>query len=246
MSRRPQNSRDPLLLAIESATRVMSVAILEGETLLAEISTFDERVHSERLLPAIDQLLCIADLSLDEIEAFAVSIGPGSFTGLRIGLATVKGLALGSDRLVAAVPTLAALTMAAAGAVRPVAALLDARRDEVYAACFEGPGDLGTPLIPDAVLTAEELAAALPPSCTVVVGEGAGEVAGSAAERAGGGMVLLPAALGRARAFHIGLLGARLLARGEGQRSEDLVPRYVRRAEAEVRRTGERFEGPDR
>jgi tRNA A37 threonylcarbamoyladenosine modification protein TsaB len=125
-----------------------------------------------------------------------------------------------------------------------VAALLDARRDEVYAACFERPGDIGTPLVPDAVFTAEELAAALPRPCTVVVGEGAGGVAGAASERAGGGMVLLPAALGRARAFHTGFLGARLLASGEGQRSEDLVPRYVRRAEAEVRRTGERFEEP--
>jgi tRNA threonylcarbamoyladenosine biosynthesis protein TsaB len=235
---------DPLLLSIESATRVMSVALLDGETLLAEISTFDERVHSERLLPAVDQLLQIAELSLDEIEAFAVSIGPGSFTGLRIGLATVKGLALGSDLPVAPVPTLAALAVAAAGAVGPVAALMDARREEVYAACFERPGDLGTPLIPDAVFTAEELAAALPRPCTVVVGEGAGGVAGAAAERAEGGMVLLPAALGRARAFHTGLLGARLLAGGEARRSEDLVPRYVRRAEAEVRRTGERFEEP--
>jgi tRNA threonylcarbamoyladenosine biosynthesis protein TsaB len=235
-------ARDPLLLSIESATRVMSVAVLEGETLLAEISTFDERVHSERLLPAVDQLLRIADLSLDQIEAFAVSIGPGSFTGLRIGLATLKGLALGSNRPAVAVPSLAALTLAAAGAVGPVAALLDARREEVYAVCLEGPGEIGTPLIADAVFTAEELAAALPGSCTVVVGEDAEGVAGAAAERAGGGLALLPAALGRARAFHTGLLGARLLARGEGQPSEDLVPRYVRRAEAEVRRTGERFE----
>jgi tRNA threonylcarbamoyladenosine biosynthesis protein TsaB len=235
-------ARDSLLLSIESATRVMSVAVLDGETLLAEITTFDERVHSERLLPAVDQLLRIVDLSLDEIGAFAVSIGPGSFTGLRIGLATVKGLAFGSDRLVAAVPTLAALTVAASGAVGPVAALLDARRDEVYAACLEGPGDLGTPRIADAVFTAEELAGALPDPCTVVVGEGAGEVAAAAAERSGDEMVLLPEALGRTRAFHTGLLGARLLARGEGQRSEDLVPRYVRRAEAEVRRTGVRFE----
>ena len=148
--------RDSLLLSIESATRVMSVAVLDGESLLAEITTFDERVHSERLLPAVDQLLRVADLSLDEIETFAVSIGPGSFTGLRIGLATVKGLALGSDRLVAAVPTLAALTVAAAGAVGPVAALLDARRDEVYAACLEGPGDLRTPRIADAVFTIKE------------------------------------------------------------------------------------------
>ena len=97
----------------------------------------------------------------------------------------------------------------------------------------------------DENLITQDLAAALPRPCAVVVGEGAGEVA-AAAERAGDGMVLLPAALGRARAFHTGLLGARLLARGEGQRSEDLVPRYVRRAEAEVRRTGERFEKPAR
>jgi tRNA threonylcarbamoyladenosine biosynthesis protein TsaB len=234
----------PLLLSIESATRVMSVAVLQGETLLAEISTFDERVHSERLLPAVDQLLRIAGLSLDEIEAFAVSIGPGSFTGLRIGLATLKGLAFGSDRMAVAVPTLAGLTVAAAGAAGPVAALLDARREEVYAACLAVPGDIETPLIPEAVFTAEELAAALPHSCTVVVGEGAESVAAAAAERAGGGMALLPAALGRTRAFHTGLLGARLLARGEGQRPEALVPHYLRRAEAEVRRTGERFEEP--
>ncbi len=233
---------DSLLLSIESATRVMSVAVLDGESLLAEISTFDDRVHSERLLPAVDQLLRIADLSLEEIGAFAVSIGPGSFTGLRIGLATLKGLAFGSDRPVVAVPTLAALTLAASGASGPVAALLDARRDEVYAACLAGPGDLGTPLIPDAVLTAEELAAALPPDCTVVVGEGAAAVAGDAAERGQRGMTLLPDVLARARAFYVGLLGVRLLARGEGCTAEELVPRYVRRAEAEVRRTGERFE----
>jgi tRNA threonylcarbamoyladenosine biosynthesis protein TsaB len=213
-------AKDPLLLSIESATRVMSVALLEGETLLAEITTFDERVHSERLLPAIDQLLAIAGLSLEEVEAFAVSIGPGSFTGLRIGLATLKGLAFGSERPAVAVPTLTALTVAAA--------------------------DTGTPLVPDAVFTAEELVVALPHSCTVVVGEGAESVAAAAADHSGGGMVLLPAALGRTRAFHTGLLGARLLARGEGQKSEDLVPRYLRRAEAEVRRTGERFEGPGR
>jgi tRNA threonylcarbamoyladenosine biosynthesis protein TsaB len=245
-SRWEMRAEDPLLLSIESATRVMSVAVLEGETLLAEISTFDDRVHSERLLPAIDQLLRIADLRLDEIEAFAISIGPGSFTGLRIGLATLKGLALGSDRPVVAVPTLAALTVAGAGAVGPVAALLDARRDEVYAACFERSGDVGPPLIPDAVFSAEDLAAALPRPCTVVVGEGTEGVASAAAERARDGMALLPAALGQARAFHVGLLGARLLAGGEAQRSEDLVPRYVRRAEAEVRRTGQRFEEPAR
>jgi tRNA threonylcarbamoyladenosine biosynthesis protein TsaB len=232
----------PVLLSIETATRVMSVALLQGESLLAEITTFDDAVHSERLLPAVDQLLRIGALSLDEVDAFAVSIGPGSFTGLRIGLATVKGLAFESDRPVVPVPTLAALTLAAAGAVGPVAALLDARREEVYAACLERPGDLGKPLMPEAVVTAEELAAALPRACTLVVGEGAAGVASAAAGRTEGGLTLLPRELGHARAFPVGLLGTRLLARGKGRAAGDLVPRYVRRAEAEVRRTGERFE----
>lgn len=237
--------KEPLLLAIESATQVMSVALLEGETLRAEISSLDERVHSERLLPAIDQLLKLAHRSLTDLDGFAVSIGPGSFTGLRIGLATVKGLVPEAGREVAAVPTLAALTLSAAGATGPVAAVLDARRDEVYAACFEGPGEIGAARFPDAVLSAEELAEALPRPCTLVVGEESAEpVARAAAARVGAELTVVPARLGRARAFHVGLLGSRLLAAGVGQRAEDLVPRYVRRAEAEVRRTGARFEEP--
>jgi tRNA threonylcarbamoyladenosine biosynthesis protein TsaB len=247
MARLSHGRKDPLLLAIESATQVMSVALLEGEALRAEISSVDERVHSERLLPAIDQLLQLAQCSLADLDGFAVSIGPGSFTGLRIGLATVKGLVPGAHREIAAVPTLAALTLSAAGAPGPVAAVLDARREEVYAACFERPGEIGAARFPDAVFTADELAAALPRPCTLVVGEESAEpVARAAAARVGTGIAVVPARLGRARAFHVGLLGSRLLAAGAGQRAEDLVPRYVRRAEAEVRRTGARFEEPGR
>jgi tRNA threonylcarbamoyladenosine biosynthesis protein TsaB len=98
----------PLLLAVETATRVMSVALLDGERVVAEISSDDERVHSERLLPAVDRLLDLAGVSLADVGAFAVSIGPGSFTGLRIGLATRSALRAGRARPVAPVSTLAA------------------------------------------------------------------------------------------------------------------------------------------
>ena len=233
----------PLLLAVDTATRVMGVALLRGETLLAEIATEGPRPHSERLLPGIDRVLALAGAALHEVGAFAVSVGPGSFTGLRIGIATVKGFGLGDPRPVLGVPTLAALAAAAAGAPGPVAALLDARRGEVYAAAWAGVDlVLEAPLVAESVYTPEELAESLPPDCVLVAGEGAL----SAARRVNGLRASLRlATTGEvpARAERVGRLALALLARGEGAPADALVARYVRRAEAEVRRTGERVEG---
>jgi tRNA threonylcarbamoyladenosine biosynthesis protein TsaB len=230
-----------VLLAVETATRVMSVALLDGERVVAEISSDDARVHSERLLPGIDRLLELAGISLDQVGAFAVSIGPGSFTGLRIGLATVKAFALDERRPVVAVPTLAALCAVAAGASGPVAALLDARRGEAYAAAVAAAGDPEPNQLPDSVFTPEALAAALPPHTTLVIGEDAAPFAEKLvalrpdlrALAAGGGV---------ARAARVGWLGRKLLAAGQAAPAAALVPRYLRRAEAEARRTGQALE----
>ena len=230
-----------LLLALETATRVMSVALLDGERVVAEISSDDERVHSERLLPAVDRLLELAGVSLAEVAAFAVSIGPGSFTGLRIGLATLKAFALDETRPVAPVSTLAALCAAAAGARGPVAALLDARRGEVYAAAVATAGDAEPTLLPDSVFTPEELAAALPQGTTLVVGEGAEPSAGRLRLLRPDLRSIHPAECA-GRASRVGRLGRALLAAGRAVPAAELVPRYVRRAEAEVRRTGEALE----
>ncbi len=234
-------AEEPLLLAVETATRVMSVALLSGERLVAELTSEDARLHSERLLPAIDRLLALADTTLDAVGAFAVSLGPGSFTGLRIGLATVKAFAFDERRPVAGVPTLAALAAAAAGAPGPVAALLDARRGELYAAACAFPGEPRPSLLADSVFTPEALAEVLPRDATLVIGEDAAP----AATRLGAlrpDLRPLPAALGAARAERVGRLGRALLAAGERIPAAELVPRYVRRAEAEARRTGEPLE----
>jgi len=230
------------LLAFETATRVMSVAVLRRGQVVAEISTCDARVHSARLLPAVEQVLGLASVGLEEIGAFALSNGPGSFTGLRIGLATVKGLALGDARPVAAVSTLAALAGGAAGAPGCVAALLDARRGEAYAGVW-GPGGLADePQIAEGVFLPEELAARLPDGCRLVVGEGAAPFATRLEAIQPGRWSWVDGVAAEARASRVGCLALALLARGQGQRSEDLVPRYLRRAEAEVQRTGQRFE----
>jgi len=228
---------DGPLLALESATRVMSVAVLRGGEVLAELSTDGPAPHSERLLPGVAQVLEQAGIGLDAIAAFAVSIGPGSFTGLRIGLATVKGLA--GSRPVAAVPTLSALCLAAgADAPGAVGALLDARREQVYAVVFGAVGD-ESPRVGESVYGADALAAALPGPCTLVVGEGAGPVADQVRTRASVPVQLIEGSL---RASWVGRLGARQLAAGQGVDAAVLVPRYLRRAEAEARRLGQPLE----
>ena len=107
---------DPLLLAVETATAAPSVALWRGDALLGERAADPGRPTAEALLPALDALLADAGLALAAVEAVAVSIGPGSFTGLRIGVATVKGLAFGTGRPAIAVSTLAAVARAGSAA----------------------------------------------------------------------------------------------------------------------------------
>lgn len=237
------NPTPPILLAIESATDSLSVAVLRGEAVLAELGGEGAQRHAETILGCIDSVLAQAGVGLDGVEAFAVSIGPGSFTSLRIGLATVKGLALGTARPVAAVSTLEALAVEGmASQRRPeqvVVPLLDARRGEVYAGGWRRCEGGVESVVGESVYTPGELAAVLP-ACCVLVGEGAplfgAEIAGQAAGEVEVGPALVP------RAATVGRLGARLLADGGGVEARALAPRYLRRAQAEALRSGEALE----
>lgn len=242
-------SEGPVCLALESATQRASVALVRGRHVLAhEVGPVGPH-HSESLLPMVDRVLAAAETGLDQVEAFAVSIGPGAFTSLRIGLATLKGLAFGCPHPVAAVPTLHVLALCAhrnerdAG-LRPIVPLLDARRDEVYAAAYS-PDSLtdfqAPPLLPASVYTAAQLARALPQGGQLV-GDGAEIVAPSM-------MALDPERFRREAgeptvpdAAVVAELGLGLLAAGQGTPAASLVPRYVRRAEAEAQRSGQAVE----
>jgi tRNA threonylcarbamoyladenosine biosynthesis protein TsaB len=233
-------AHDLLVLALETATSFASVALLRRGALLAELTTTGARPHSERLLPAVDHVLGAAGVALAEVGAFAVSIGPGSFTGLRVGVATLKGLAFGDARPVAAVPTLAALAASAGCSAEPVLACLDARRGEVYAAAWAPGATARAPLVPEGVFTPAALARVAPRSCTLVGCPGEEAVLESVRAALGGGARLAEPA--PPRAFFVGRLGLELLERGETLAASGLAPRYLRRAEAEVRRTGEALE----
>jgi tRNA threonylcarbamoyladenosine biosynthesis protein TsaB len=236
------------LLAIESATRRASVALLVAGEPVASLEGGDRDHHAERLLPMIDALLTAAKCTLAELTGYAVSIGPGGFTSLRIGLATLKGLAFGSEVPVAAVSTLEALAHTAWAARRAepeemVLALLDARRGELYAGGYRRREDGALePVIEDRVAEPKALAASLEGRVRLV-GEGAALLGAEIARLAKRAEVEIDA--GPAlwpTAASVGALGTLALAAGAGQAAGRLVPRYLRRAQAEETRTAQRFE----
>src|SRR6266851_56323 len=121
------------VLAVDTSTMAGGVALLEDERVVGE-SLLDVRTtHSERLMLAVDRALADARWTAESLDGLAVAIGPGSFTGLRIGLAAVKGLALALDRPIAAIPTLDAMASGLPWAARPVCPVIVARKGEVYA-----------------------------------------------------------------------------------------------------------------
>ena len=129
-----------LLLGIETATNICSVALLQGMELLAELSVDEPRSHASQLVPLVQRVLQDHGKTPADLDVIAISAGPGSYTGLRIGASTAKGLAFATDAALVAVPTLEALAQAAqAGqpeAEQPVLVVLPSRRDEVYAAVY--------------------------------------------------------------------------------------------------------------
>lgn len=121
----------PIILSFETATLGGSICVLRGETILVSSAGDPSISHSNSLLPGVEKLLAKASIALDEVEVFAVATGPGSFTGLRIGLATTKALAATLSRPCVGVPTLHAIAHAA-GKSEATVAVLPAGRGEVF------------------------------------------------------------------------------------------------------------------
>ena len=136
---------EPLILSLETATLAGSLAVLRGDKILAKRVGTPEVSHSNTLLTDIDEVLSNLNLSVKDIDLFAVANGPGSFTGLRIGIATVKGLAATLNRACVGIPTLEAIAHSA-GVWGAVVALLPAGRGEVFVQMFSTSRDTVTPL----------------------------------------------------------------------------------------------------
>ncbi|MDH4163064.1 MAG: tRNA (adenosine(37)-N6)-threonylcarbamoyltransferase complex dimerization subunit type 1 TsaB [Nitrospirota bacterium] len=222
-----------LVLGIETATKTGGVALVGEKGVIAEYTSNIEVTHSERLMANVDRLLKDTRISLADVEGLAVSIGPGSFTGLRIGIATIKGLVLATGKPVAAVPTLAALAWNLPHSAHPVSPLLDAKKKEVYAGVYRhGPAGIET-ILPEAVLPLAELASRFNEPL-VFTGEGAGLFRSELQALFGQRAFFAPVSAMVPSAASVAEMGRMKLVAGERADVDALAPLYIRRPEAEV------------
>ena len=224
-----------LILAVDTTTPSGSVALAEDGALLGEASLESAATHSARLLRSVDFLLGAHGLGIQDVGAFAVAAGPGSFTGIRIGVGAVKSLAFASGRPVAPVSTLAALAAKLEGGPEAlVCPILDAKKGEIYAALFEaGPGGLAE-IVPQGAYEPAAFLARLPAGRPVAfIGGGLDACRGAVRERLGEA-ARFPAR-SRFVAAEVARLGAALLAAGRGVEAASLEPIYYRRSQAEER-----------
>lgn len=216
------------VLALETSTLAGGVALVDGEGLVAEYVLDVSVTHSERLLAAVDRVLADARWAPRDLEGLAVSIGPGSFTGLRIGVSTAKGLALALGLPIAAVPTLDAMAAAVPWAALVVCPVLEARRDEVYASLYRRDGEGLRREWEYLALPPAQLAARLAEP-TLLIGDGAARVDSPHAQR-------LPPPRRVPSPACVAVLGRERLRLGDSIGAADLTPLYLRPSEAELRR----------
>jgi tRNA threonylcarbamoyladenosine biosynthesis protein TsaB len=229
-----------LTLALDTSSRIGSLAVLRNSAILGVVSASSEEAYSSRMFRQLEFLLAELHIGLPSIDLYAVDAGPGSFTGLRVGLAAVKGWAEVYGRPIAAVSGLEAVGSEAPVMSGAVAAVVDARRGQVYAAVYIKEGERLAPRIPECVASPEEFLALLRASIApieLVIASPSPEVIREALAKSSFSAcpilqvssVLAPA---------IGILGIAQAARGEVVTALELDATYIRRTDAEVHLKG--------
>ncbi len=226
-----------LILALDSTALSASVALCEDEGLLAEFTINTGHTHSETLLPMVEAALGVTGHTVDEIELFACTAGPGSFTGVRIGAATLKGLAFGRGKPCIGVSTLESLALNGSMQAGILCPVMNARRQQVYNALFLSDGETLTRLSDDRPLAITELGEELLreyPDCTVyLMGDGAQLVLDALSERLGERLCILPERLIHQSGYHTAQLALRLHREGVRTTDAELAPVYLRPSQAE-------------
>ncbi|NLL18242.1 MAG: tRNA (adenosine(37)-N6)-threonylcarbamoyltransferase complex dimerization subunit type 1 TsaB [Clostridia bacterium] len=225
------------VLAIESATNVAGLALVAEETVIAEATLNTGKTHSQRLMPMLARLLDEAELQLEELDGIVVSGGPGSFTGLRIGMATAKGLAYAVQKPLVTVSTLDSLALNCTGRTELICPILNARRNEVYSAVYRvsSEGELQM-VMPYRALPPKELIAFLRQreEQVVFLGDGVPVFGDLLFNELKDRCELASPLDSLPRAAALGWLGIRKLKKGEIADLATAKPFYIRPSEAEV------------
>lgn len=226
------------ILALDSSGLVASVAVVEDDNLLGEYTINYKKTHSQTLLPMLDEVAKMIELDLNSVDAIAVAAGPGSFTGLRIGSATAKGLGLALDKPIVPVPTVDALAYNLWGVSEQVCPLMDARRQQAYTGLYEfSDGKMHT-LLPQCAIGIDEIVAKVNESgrATIFLGDGVPVFSTYIAENLSVPYRFAPAHCNKQRAACVAALAAVLFAQGGAEDAAAHKPEYLRLSQAERER----------
>ncbi|MGC1453991.1 MAG: tRNA (adenosine(37)-N6)-threonylcarbamoyltransferase complex dimerization subunit type 1 TsaB [Nitrospirota bacterium] len=221
------------ILGIETSTTTGSVAVISDDSVIAQYSLNIEVTHSERLMSTVDRVLSDTGLTIADMDGYAVAIGPGSFTGLRIGLAAVKGLALVTGKPVAPVPTLQALAWNLPYAAYPICPMLDARKNEVYAAMYRFEGTALVHVMAEAVLSLSQLSGRISGN-TLFTGEASQLFRNEIVNLFGDRALFAPISAMLPSAATVAEIGLGMIKSGKQADLDSVTPMYIRRPEAEV------------
>lgn len=230
------------ILALDSSGLVASAALVEDDNLIAEYTIQYKKTHSQTLLPMLEEIRDMVELDLNTVDAIAVAAGPGSFTGLRIGSATAKGLAFALDKPIVPVPTVEGLAYQMYGTDALVCPIMDARRNQVYTGIYEfiyyeNKYDMHV-VKKQCAAAFDEIAEALNNLGRKVIflGDGVPVFRGRMAEVMQVPYTLAPAHRNRQSAACIAALGSLYYAQGKVESGADHTPVYLRLSQAERER----------
>ena len=214
------------ILGVDTSTPIGSVGLIDGERFIAEHTLSIVKAHSSRLMPAIDQILRWADLTVHDLDACAVGIGPGSFTGIRIGVGTIKSLCYALKKPIVGVSTLEAIAYNLRYTDRLICPILDARKDEVYGAVFRGGQNL-LRKSDDLCVPVESLLSHIDDDA-IFVGDGLLRYAPTVQEQFGDDVPLADPIFNVPRGASIARIGYDRLLNGQSGDYFSLAPNYVR------------------
>jgi tRNA threonylcarbamoyladenosine biosynthesis protein TsaB len=221
------------ILAVDTSTLAEGVALMESGRVLCDLRVVVPASHASRLLTLIHQALSLTSVPLSSIDVLAASQGPGSFTGLRIGIATLMGLGQAMRRQVIGVDSLEALAMKVWPTPSQIGALLDARKGEVFGALFRGTPMGLSRVTPNLVMSPEAFCARITES-TILLGTGADVYRGVWERHLGRFAIFAPPWLGMPCSVEVGALAFRQATIGHGGGKAAVRPVYVRPSEAEI------------
>ena len=223
------------ILALDTSSIVATVAVMEDEKLIAEIILNYKKTHSEKLMPMIEEILNHCEMEPKEIDVFAASLGPGSFTGLRIGMTTVKAMAQALNKPVVGVPTLEGLAYNVLYADGLICPIIDAQRDMVYTALYRWEGTGLQEVMEQQVLSVEDLINDLRDKNekVIFVGDAVDKFRNKLEESLDTQANFPPTMVSMPRAASIAQLAKIKVLKGESMEASQLVPLYMRKSQAE-------------